>query len=262
MSRYFQNLVERSLAGSQAIRPRSPSFFESTSQWSFPAALDSKVGADENPENKNAADAGGGADPEKVGRDDRRPRRLQPRNRDTRDGLREKVIFSRYEEENSSVAQDDRKTDQGLDQDIRENAHGEPRGIASDPDLKDKSGGRQSTLRATEERSEEAPPVHRPDEKSESVAAERRREAEATPTKVLKQEMRTIFAPLTGRKTAPPPSLLSVPQKTTPENTVRVTIGRIEVRASLPQVPPVEKKERAPKISLEEYLKKQRGGGR
>lgn len=51
-----------------------------------------------------------------------------------------------------------------------------------------------------------------------------------------------------------------------PERTIKVTIGRIEVRAVMPPAPLSQPRtvpqEPQPKISLEDYLKKQRGGSR
>lgn len=55
-------------------------------------------------------------------------------------------------------------------------------------------------------------------------------------------------------------------QRVQPEKTIKVTIGRIEVRAVMPQaplsLPQMDRKETQPKISLEDYLQKQRGGSR
>lgn len=57
-----------------------------------------------------------------------------------------------------------------------------------------------------------------------------------------------------------------LPQQAPPEKTIKVTIGRIEVRAVMPQAPlsgpQTYPQETQPKISLEDYLKKQRGGSR
>ncbi|MEN6375915.1 MAG: hypothetical protein ABFD75_14200 [Smithella sp.] len=63
-----------------------------------------------------------------------------------------------------------------------------------------------------------------------------------------------------------PMSPAFIPQEARPEKTIKVTIGRIEVRAVMPQAPLSQPRtspqEPQPKISLEDYLKKQRGGSR
>jgi hypothetical protein len=68
-------------------------------------------------------------------------------------------------------------------------------------------------------------------------------------------------------KEAGPQILPSVPlQPALPEKTIKINIGRIEVRAVMPQAslsrPQRDSKETQPKISLEDYLNKQRGGSR
>lgn len=72
--------------------------------------------------------------------------------------------------------------------------------------------------------------------------------------------------PLTAAEGSPQMSLTLPPQEVRPEKTIKVTIGRIEVRAVMPQAPSYRPqtapKETQPKISLEDYLKKQRGGSR
>lgn len=61
-----------------------------------------------------------------------------------------------------------------------------------------------------------------------------------------------------------PPAFL--PREDRPEKTIKVTIGRIEVKAIMPQAPLSQPRavpqEPQPKISLEDYLKKHRGGSR
>jgi len=61
-----------------------------------------------------------------------------------------------------------------------------------------------------------------------------------------------------------PPAFL--PREDRPERTIKVTIGRIEVRAVMPPAPlsgpHKAPQEPQPKISLEDYLKKHRGGSR
>jgi hypothetical protein len=124
-----------------------------------------------------------------------------------------------------------------------------------------------STVQGIQARSTEAlPSDHPPDEEIEGRGAEKRKRVEIFPTKVLKQpDTRTIFTQLAGQKIAPPSNLSPAPQQATPEKTIKVTIGRIEVRAVMAQaplsVPPTGEKKAGPKISLEDYLKKQRGGG-
>jgi hypothetical protein len=54
----------------------------------------------------------------------------------------------------------------------------------------------------------------------------------------------------------------TMPVQSSPDPTIQVTIGRIEVRATTPAVPP-QKQWSVPKtMSLDEYLGKHRGGGR
>jgi hypothetical protein len=72
--------------------------------------------------------------------------------------------------------------------------------------------------------------------------------------------------PLIATQAGPQISSSVLPQQAPPEKTIKVTIGRIEVRAVMPQAPlfrpQTDPKETQPKISLEDYLKKQRGGSR
>ena len=94
------------------------------------------------------------------------------------------------------------------------------------------------------------------------------READFRETKILpawfgKQPQ---IRPLTAAEGSPQISPTLPPQEMRPEKTIKVTIGRIEVRAIKPQTPAYRPqtapKEPQPKISLEDYLKKQRGGSR
>jgi len=89
------------------------------------------------------------------------------------------------------------------------------------------------------------------------------REALITPTKFGKQPQ---IRPPSAAAGSPQMSLTLPPQEVRPEKTIKVTIGRIEVRAVMPQAPSYRPqtapKEPQPKISLEDYLKKQRGGSR
>ncbi|MEN6488602.1 MAG: hypothetical protein ABFD66_06930 [Smithella sp.] len=89
------------------------------------------------------------------------------------------------------------------------------------------------------------------------------RETLITPTAFGKQPQ---IRPLTGTKGGPQISLTLPSQVIRPEKTIKVTIGRIEVRAVMTQAPSYRPqtapKEPQPKISLEDYLKKQRGGSR
>lgn len=58
----------------------------------------------------------------------------------------------------------------------------------------------------------------------------------------------------------PPPK----PRPSPPEQTIRITIGRIDVRAVMPPTTAVQQKPSPPqpKVTLEEYLKRERGGRR
>lgn len=79
---------------------------------------------------------------------------------------------------------------------------------------------------------------------------------------VQQPKIRPFTATEAGTRISPS----GLPQQATPERTIKVTIGRIEVRALLPQAPlfrpQADPEETQPKISLEDYLKKQRGGTR
>jgi len=72
--------------------------------------------------------------------------------------------------------------------------------------------------------------------------------------------------PLTTAEGGPQMSLNPPPREFRPEKTIKVTIGRIEVRAVMPPAPLSQPRTVPPepqlKISLEDYLKKQRGGSR
>jgi hypothetical protein len=72
--------------------------------------------------------------------------------------------------------------------------------------------------------------------------------------------------PLTTAEGGPQMSLNPPPREIRPEKTIKVTIGRIEVKAIMPQAPLSQPhafpQEPQPKISLEDYLKKHRGGSR
>jgi len=72
--------------------------------------------------------------------------------------------------------------------------------------------------------------------------------------------------PLTTTEGGPQMPLNPPPREIPPEKTIKVTIGRIEVKAIMPQAPLSQPRavpqEPQPKISLEDYLKKHRGGSR
>ena len=72
--------------------------------------------------------------------------------------------------------------------------------------------------------------------------------------------------PLIAAETNSQMSPAFLPREDRPEKTIKVTIGRIEVRAVMPQAPLSQPRtvpqDPQPKISLEDYLKKQRGGSR
>ncbi len=76
---------------------------------------------------------------------------------------------------------------------------------------------------------------------------------------VIRSLQKPLTAPSTFEKTA-----LHAPQSPPPEQTIRVTIGRIDVRAVMPLPAAVQQQPTPPqpKLTLEEYLKKQRGGRR
>ena len=94
------------------------------------------------------------------------------------------------------------------------------------------------------------------------------READLRETKILPSgfEKQPQIRPLTAAEGSPQISLTLPPQEMRPGKTIKVTIGRIEVRAVMPQTPAYRPQtapqEPQPKISLEDYLKKQRGGSR
>jgi hypothetical protein len=46
-----------------------------------------------------------------------------------------------------------------------------------------------------------------------------------------------------------------------PTPTIQVTIGRIEVRATSPATPPSKPRAASPAMSLDEYLRRRKGGG-
>jgi hypothetical protein len=98
------------------------------------------------------------------------------------------------------------------------------------------------------------PQARKPDEQNHSPEKiERRKEPVQNPMQEL--------ARVQPRPQALDQEVREGDRRADPEPTVvRVTIGRIEVRAIMPAVPPVEVPAKpAPKLSLDEYLRKQSG---
>ncbi len=296
---YFQNLIERISAPSQAIRPRLPAYFEPRLQGSFTAATDFDGGATEEIRNitwGDRADVAGPSDlseatdrkpatghgeegiflyglanqsplERRIGRNGENPSRGMPHGKHSQPGVR-----TTAESGNIIVHSNDGgpgRAAPAVSPHRRTPPDPLTAGLLSPPREQQADRQRSNVQSFQIAVAEADPPGRLPGidaggrPKVEGEGGEKH-----VSGRVLKQpHIQTLFSTPSERKSAQPSFQIPVQQQTSPERTIKVSIGRIEVRAVMAQAPlgepPVERKgERKPRISLEDYLKKQRGGSR